>query len=235
MSAAYLIGLAPMDNFIQEIEEDIRRDRQMALWQKYGRFAVAAALVTIIAVAGVLFWRQYTARERLQDGLNYMAAMDLAGPRLENGTPAPGAPPEAAIAALRDLSAKGSSGYAALSRLQEAALLAKSGKAAEAAAIYQDLANDGRADKAFRDLALILLALQQIDTAQPADLSARLAPLTAPGNPWRYSALEMTGLLAMRAGDAAKAKDAYAALSDDPGTPREMRARAAEMLAVFGG
>ena len=226
-----------MDNFIQEIEEDIRRDRQMALWQKYGRFAVAVALVTIIAVAAVLFWRQYAARERLQDGLSYMAALELAGQQLDpaTGTPSASAAPDAAIAALRDLGGKGSAGYAALARLQEAALLSKSGKAADAAAIYQSLANDSRTDKVFRDLALILLALQQIDNAEPNDLAARLAPLTASGNPWRYSALELTGLLAARAGDTAKAKDAYVTLSDDPGTPRQMRARAAEMLAVFGG
>jgi hypothetical protein len=209
----------------------------MALWKKYCRFAVAIALLTIIAVAAVLFWRQYTARERLQDGLAYMAALDLAGPQFDpaTGSPSAGGAPDAAIGALRDLAGKGSSGYAALSRLQEAALLSKTGKSSDATTIYQALANDSRSDKVFRDLALVLLALQQIDSAEPNDLAARLAPLTAAGNPWRYSALEMTGLLAARAGDMAKAKDAYAALSDDPGTPRQMRARAAEMLAVFGG
>jgi hypothetical protein len=226
-----------MDNFIQEIEEDIRRDRHVALWQKYGRYAVALALVVIIAVAAVLFWRQYTARERLQDGLNYMAALELAGPQFDpaTGTPSAAAAPDAAIAALRGIAGEGSSGYAALARLQEAALLSKSGRANEAATIYQSLANDSRADRTFRDLALILLALQQIDSAEPNDLAARLAPLTVAGNPWRYSALELTGLLAARAGDMAKARDAYVTLSDDPGTPRQMRARAAEMLAVLGG
>jgi hypothetical protein len=226
-----------MDNFIQEIEEDIRHDRQMALWKKYGRFAVAIALVTIIAVAAVLFWRQYTAREQLKDGLAYMAAMDLAGPQTDpaTGSPSAAGAPDAAIGALRDLAGKSTAGYAALSRLQEAALLSKAGKTADATTIYQDLANDTRTDKVFRDLSLILLALQQIDSAEPNDLAARLAPLTAAGNPWRYSALELTGLLAARAGDTAKAKEAYATLSDDPGTPRQLRARAAEMLAVFGG
>jgi len=224
-----------MDNFIQEIEEDVRRDRHKALWQKYGRFAVAFALVTIIAVAAFMFWRQYAARERLQDGLSYMAALDLARQQGDPATGSPSATPDVAIAALRDISGKGSAGYAVLARLQEAALLSRSGQAEAAAAIYQSLANDRRADKAFRDLALILLALQQVDSAEPNDLAARLMPLTAPGNPWRYSALELTGLLAARAGDVAKAKDAYVILSDDPGTPHQMRARAAEMLAVFGG
>jgi hypothetical protein len=225
-----------MDNFIQEIEEDIRRDRQMALWQKYGRLAVAVALVTVIAVAGILFWRQYVARERLQDGLAYMAAMDLAAPQVDPATGASsGGAPDKAIAALRNLAADGTSGYAALARLQEAALLAQDGKKDEAAAVYQSLANDSGADKVFRDLALVLLALQQVDSAEPNDLMARLEPLTAAGNPWRYSALEITALLAARTGETARAKDIYTTLSDDPGTPRQMRARAAEMLAVFGG
>ena len=225
-----------MDNFIQEIEEDIRRDRMMNLWRNYGRFAVAVALVTIIAVAGVLFWRQYTARERLQDGLAYMAAMDLATPPTDaSGKPVAATSPDAAVAALQGIANKGTSGYAALSRLQAAGLLAKAGKIDEAAAMYQALADDTSADKVFRDLSLVLLAMQQLDTAEPNDLAARLAPLTAKDNPWRASALELTGLLAARAGDTARAKEIYATLADDPGTPRQLRARAAEMLAVFGG
>ncbi|HEY4136691.1 MAG TPA: tetratricopeptide repeat protein [Alphaproteobacteria bacterium] len=225
-----------MDNFIQEIEEDIRRDRMMDLWRNYGRFAVAVALVTIIAVAGVLFWRQYTARERLQDGLAYMAAIDLATPPTDDsGKPLAVVSPDAAVAAFRGIADKGSSGYAALSRLQAAGLLAKAGKTDESAALYQALADDTGADKAFRDLSLLLLAMQQLDTAEPNDLAARLQSLTAKENPWRFSALELTGLLAARAGDHARAKEIYATLSDDPGTPRQLRARAAEMLAVFGG
>jgi hypothetical protein len=225
-----------MDNFIQEIEEDIRRDRMMDLWRNYGRFAVAVALTTIIVVAGVLAWRQYTARERLQDGLAYMAAMDMATPQADpSGKPIAATSPDAAVAALRGIATKGSSGYAALSQLQEAGLLAKAGKVDEAAAAYQGLADNTSADKAFRDLSLILLAMQQLDSAEPNDLAARLQPLTAKDNPWRFSALELTGLLAARAGDKARAKEIYATLSDDPGTPRQLRARAAEMLAVFGG
>ncbi len=48
-----------MDNFIQELEDDLRRDRHMALWSKYGRYVVAVALVIVIAAAATVAWRHY--------------------------------------------------------------------------------------------------------------------------------------------------------------------------------
>jgi hypothetical protein len=58
--------------------------------------------------------------------------------------------------------------------------------------------------------------------------------LTAGNSPWRHSALELTALLAQRSGDAAKAREIYTSLADDPTTPRQLRGRAAEMVAVLG-
>ncbi|MGH6960822.1 MAG: tetratricopeptide repeat protein, partial [Dongiaceae bacterium] len=124
-------------------------------------------------------------------------------------------------------------GYAALARLQEAALQAKAGNAAAAVSIYDKLSTDTSVDRAFRELAVILVALQTLDTATPADLTARLAPLTAADNPWRYTALELTGLLAKRGGDLEGARQIFAALADDLNAPQALRGRAAELLAAL--
>lgn len=219
-----------MDNFIQELEEDLRRDRYLALWRKYGRIAVALALVAIIAVALGVIWREYRANERQKDSLAYNAALALIDPN----APASPAAAESAIASLHAISQNGSDAYAALARLHEAGLLNKADKAGEAIAIYDALAGDSGVDSLFRDLARLLRVLATLDKDDPQQLTARLAPLTETRNPWRYSALELTALLARRAGDAAKARDLYATLADDPTAPRQMRARAAEMLAVLG-
>jgi hypothetical protein len=141
---------------------------------------------------------------------------------------------EAALSALRDIVQSGSDSYATLARFQEAALLTRSGKSDEAVAIYDALAANRDVDPLFRDLAVLLHALVTLDKADPQQLAARLTPLTETRNPWRYSALELTALVAQRNGDTAKAREIYTSLADDPTTPRQLRGRAAEMLGVLG-
>ena len=40
--------------FIREIDEELRRERLMKLWERYGAYAVGAAVLIVAATAG---WR----------------------------------------------------------------------------------------------------------------------------------------------------------------------------------
>ncbi len=102
-------------------------------------------------------------------------------------------------------------------------------------ATYDSLAGDSSAGETYRDLAVLLSVQHQLDSGDPDGLMARLAPLTAEDNPWRYSALELTALLANRAGDRARAREIFTRLGDDAGAPQGLRARAREMLIYLGG
>ncbi len=213
-----------MDEFIKEVEEDLKRDRQLELWRKYGKFAVGLALLAVIMASAVVGWRNYQQTQRYEQGLKYAAALDLAGAE-QTG---------AAMTAFGTRAAESGAGYAALARLQEAALLAKVGDGAGAAAVYEQVIADSGANRIFRDLALILLALAIADNADPEALTGRLAPLTAKDNPWRHSALELTALLHLRSRDVTRAREIFTTLADDTTAPRNMRARASEMLASLG-
>ena len=213
-----------MDNFVDEVEEELKRDRQLELWRKYGKFAVAAALAVVIAVAGVIGWRQVQTNRQIEAGLLYGDALDLA----QRGKTAD------ALAAFRALAQKGAAGYADLARFQEAALLARQGNEAAAAKAYDAIAKDAAVDPLFRNLALIFYALAVADRTDAAELEARLKPLTEKTSPWRFSASEITALLARRRGDVARAREIYKSLAEDPAAPAGVRARAAEFLAILG-
>ncbi len=213
-----------MDEFIQEVEEDLKRDRQLELWRKYGKYAVGLALLAVITASAVVGWGNYQQTQRYEQGLKYAAALDLAAADKTG----------AAMTAFAALAAEAGAGYAELARLQEAALLAKAGDGAGAAAVYEHLIADSGANRIFRDLALILLALTTADNADPQALTGRLAPLTVEDNPWRHSALEVTALLHLRGRDEARAREIFTTLADDTTAPRNMRARASEMLASLG-
>ena len=165
-----------MDQFIQEVEEDLKRERQLELWRKYGVWATAAALVVVIGVAGYQGWRNYQRGQQYKYGQSYAQALALLGKGKD----------VEARAEFGKLAGEAVSGYAELAVLQRAALLAKGGDGAGAAALYRQLADDTSADKLFRDLAVILTALITADNADPRELTAGLAPLTAAGTtpPW---------------------------------------------------
>jgi len=213
-----------MDNFIEEVDEELKHERYAELWRKYGIFAASAVLLVVIAVAGSMGWRQYQFNSRIESGLDYVNAVDLA---------AAGKSADA-LAALQALGKDGAAGYRELARFQEAAVLARQGNEAAAAQIYDAIAKDDSADTVFLNLALILYALNVADRAGPKALADRLKPLTDEASPWRFSALEITALLHRRRGDVSAAKSVYRKLADDDRAPPRLRARAAEFLAVIG-
>ena len=100
-------------------------------------------------------------------------------------------------------------------------------------ALYDSLAGDGSLPVVYRDLASLLSVQQQAGGGDPKALSLRLAPLSTDANPWRFSARELDGLLASRAGDKARAKTLFQQLADDKDAPAGLRARAAELAAFF--
>ena len=213
-----------MDNFIDEIDEELKRERHLELWRKYGRYAMAGALLVVIAVAAVVGWRHYQANRRAESGLAYAEALDaVAAGRTDD-----------ALKSLKSLGRKAPAGYAELARLQEAATLARQGNEAAAATLLDGMSKDSSVAEPFRNLALLLYGYAAIDKADPQALAARIKPLTEAGSPWHYSALELTALLARKRGDDKTASDIFRRLSDDASTPPSTRARAAEFLALSG-
>ena len=208
----------------REIDEDLRRERYMKLWKDYGRFVVGAAVTLILATAGWVWWQRHQLSVRGEEGERYAAAATLVG----KGNPA------AAIKAFAQVAAESSAGYAALAKLREAALLAKKGDLKGAAALYDAIAADADANQNLRHLARLLGTLSLLDTGDPAKLTAKLAPLAKEDGPWHYAALELTGLLAERAGDIKRARAIYTRLVDDAAAPATLRARVRVYLELLG-
>lgn len=213
-----------MADIFQEVEEDLRRDNLAKLWRRYGAWIIGLAAAIVVATAAFVGWRKYEESQQHALARQYAQATDLLGRSDREG----------ALQAFASIGDDGG-GYAVLALLQEAQLLAESGDHSAAVALYERMAEDGGLDRPYRDLAVILLALHSLDRGDPAALTARLEPLTAAGNPWRYSALELTGLLAKRAGETTRAREIFAGLADDLQAPLGVRERATQLLASLPG
>ena len=215
------------DSLIREIDEDLRKERYEKLWKSYGNYVIAAAVALVVGVAGFQGWKSYDLSQREAAGEQLVRAVALS----EDD-------PSAALAEFQSLADSAGGGYALLARFREAALLAREGDREAAVAIYRKLGAE--ADyPIYRDLAVVLGAKHQLASAgasvDRAELERTLQPITAEDNPWRHSAREIMGILAMQAGDNTKASEIFSALASDIQAPQGMRSRAAELQAVAEG
>lgn len=208
-------------HFIREIDEELRRDRLLKLWESYGAYAIAAAFLVVAATAGWRGWEWYQTREGVKAGSRFEAALVLA----ESGKHAEAEQEFAAIAKDANW------GYRLLSRMRLAAEIGARDAAAGAVA-YDAIAADGSIDAAIRDVARLRAAFLLLDTAQAAEIASRVEPLMVPASPFRFSARETLALARYKAGEREAARAMFAELAVDPETPPALRNRAEVMQAL---
>jgi hypothetical protein len=212
------------DQFIREVDEELQRDRLAALWRRYGRLVIAAAVLLVLGVAGYEGWKAWRhAREQAEAArLAAAEALLVAGRAAE------------AAGAFADAAAEGGPGVAALARLREAAALGEAGRPGEAMAALDRVAAAPDADPLLRELAVILAVTRELDRGDPAALEARLLPLAEAGRPWRSSARELLAMLALRRGDQATARRLLDELVADAAVPPGVQQRAQALRQSLG-
>jgi hypothetical protein len=218
-------GSVNTDEFIREVDDAVRQEQWLKLWQQYGSYIVAAALALVIGSAAAVGWRSWQENQRLDDARRYAAAQQL----LRDDKPAEAAE---AFAALAE---DARSGYRLLARLRAAEARARAGDPAAATAALEQLATNDDTDPVYRSLGELLATQRDFTDAQPKALLAQLEPLVGIDDPWRYSALELRALAQMQSGDSTAARQTLDDLLADPLTPPHLAQRAAELLAYLGG
>ena len=212
------------DILFKEVDEELRQEQFSKLWKQYGKYAIGAAVSLVAAVGGYQAWQAWDLNRRTADSLQFAGALQA----IQSEDAA------RAQEILGRLATKGTAGYAVLARLNQASLIAQRGDKATAAAAYFAIADDTGVDEIFRDMAVILGTIQDLDRGNSRQLTSRLQPLLAGGSPWRHSAKELTAWLLERQGGSAEARQLFQELADDVTAPPGIRGRAAEKLAMLG-
>lgn len=209
------------DSFIEEVTEEVRRDKLFALFRKYGWIGIALVLLTV-GGAAYSEWSKATARAEAQ------AFGDALLTALDADTP------EARRAALEGVDAAATGGDKAAIR----ALMLASDPAQDRAATLEalaGLAGDATLSPAYRDLAALRRVILLGAEAPVADRRAALDAIAAPGRPYRPLALEQMAYLLVEEAKTAEAIDAFRALTEDQAAPAGLRQRAAQMIVALGG
>jgi hypothetical protein len=211
-----------VSDIFREIDEELRRDNFLKLWQRYGRYVIGAVVVVLLAVGGFVAWRNHQVSVRQAQSVRYEAGLAL----LRQGKEAEAAKVFASVG-------DEAGAYGQLAAFEAADLAAKSGDVKGAIADYDRLAKSSDVDPELRDVATLLSVMNGFADSDPHQVIDRLKPFTDSANPWRSTALELTAAATLKSGDQAGALDMYKKLADDLAAPEGVRARAAEMAAVL--
>jgi hypothetical protein len=213
-----------VSDIFREVDEEVRREQLKKLWDRYGNYVVAAAVLLVAAVAA---WRAYMwweAKKAAETGAAFEAATTLAeaGKRSE------------AEAAFAKIAVDGTAGYRHLARMREAAELAQS-DAKAAIAAYDQIAADRAVGPVLQDLAALRAGALLIDTGALEEAQRRLEPLAANDRTFRHTAREFLVLAAWRAGDATATKRWFDLIMTDAQTPAATRSRVEMLMALGAG
>ncbi len=203
-----------------EIDEAVRKDELKEWWARYGTWVVAAAVAVVVAVAGLVGWRQYDAAQRGDASAVYSAALAKIGQD-----------PKAARAELDQQARSAPEPYRSLAALIAAQL--DEPQEAQVAALLAVAPTLSAPE--LTDLANVIAGFKSVDSPRATEVVAQLEPLAGPDRPFRLSVRELQALVAMHKGDLKRAREVWTEISKDPAVPQGAVQRVTAMLNLYGG
>jgi len=210
------------DEFIREVDEELRRERLWRLWQRFGPYVIGVAVAVVLATAAKVGWERWRDK-RLQEQADAFAQAQA----LQAADPAQ------AAAKFRELAESADAGFASLARLMAAAALMEAGRRDEAVAVLRENVEAGL-DPALGQVSALFAAEYRLDDDDPAALRAELAPLERPDAVFRHGAREHEAVLAIRTGDRARARALLQDILEDATAPAGQKQRLRELLEIIG-
>ncbi len=202
----------------QEVDDAVRQDDMRLWWKRWGTWVVAGAVLVVVAVTGMVGYRQYDAAQRATASAAYSAALAKIGQ--DNA---------AARAELDKQAANAPAPYSWLAALAAAQLLDKPEE--QVAALE---AVSAKLPSELSDLALVIAGFRSVDAGKLDTVLPRLDLLAMPDRPFHASVAELQALAAARKNDLKRARELWTAIVKDPASPQGVQQRAQAMLSYFG-
>ncbi|MEO0486054.1 MAG: hypothetical protein AAF092_09090 [Pseudomonadota bacterium] len=203
------------DSFIEEVNEEVRRDRMIGLLRRYGWIAV---LVIVVLVGGTAWWEYRKAQVE--------AAAEARGDAISEALRGPS--PDVRAETILAIEPGG-----VVESFLAAAEFQAAGDTDMASQTLNDLAATPDLPALYRDLAQIKRL--SIDTnIAPSERALILDRLAAPGAPYRTIATELQALERVAAGETEAAVAQLQGLLQDADASPVQRARVAQLIVALG-
>ena len=124
-----LCGRRDVVDLFREVEEDVQRDRMLALWRRWRWHVIGGAVALVAGTAATVGWQEYRQSAAADRGARFLAAMRLADDEQW----------ETSARAFAQFAEAESGVRAALARLRQAAMLVRAGDRTGALAAWNAL------------------------------------------------------------------------------------------------
>lgn len=212
--------MSDTDSFIEEVSEEVRRDRLFKLMKKYGWIAILLVLV-LVGGAGFNEWQ----KAQKQKSAEALGDTVLSALRIED--------PAERQTALNAIEGQGAAG--AVVALLQSTEDTSEGVTPEALATLQAIASDDKLPTMFSQLAELKLLILNANELSPEDRIARLTPLATPGAPYRLLAEEQIAISEAAMGETEAAINRLELLLQDGEVSPGLRRRAGQLIVALGG
>lgn len=212
--------MSESDSFLNEVTEEVRRDKLVGLLRRNALY-IGTAVVVIVGTAAFLEYRKSSAETEAQ------ARGDALWAALESPDPA------ARLDALSGVDVPGDTGSAFLS-LQSAGAALVAEQTDQAIEFLQQASSSPTASSALRDVArlkLVSISGGHLPEQERLDILGQLA---VEGHAMRGLALEQRALIQIGAGDLPAAGADLEALLADEQISSDVKQRAGQLLQVLG-
>ncbi|MGH6985623.1 MAG: tetratricopeptide repeat protein [Caulobacteraceae bacterium] len=211
-----------MVDFIEQVEEQLRSERYLALAKRLLPWFIAALAAVIIGWLGFWGYRSWQNRNIgaasivYDKGIQDLAQNDASGAWAQFNSLAKGAP----------------AGYHSLALMDEGDIRLAAGKNAEAADLFDQSAKAAPGE-VIHDLAALKAALALMDSAPYPQLHTRLSALIGDKKPFSLQAREALAMAKLAAGKTAEAKNDFEAITLTLGASDPMKARAEAAIGLI--
>jgi hypothetical protein len=209
-------------DFINEVEEELRKDDYNRLLKKYGP-AIGIVLFLIIAGTGFIEYRKYAKDKKAQAISAFYTSADK---KLDAGET------DAAVQAFVELGETGPDGYAGLSLMRAAAIQKEQGDTMGAVRFFDQAAERFTIPR-HKQLAQLKAAYLLADVGAYSDVIGRLDALAVKDAPYEHLSRELLGFAHSEAGNAAAAREQFSFLTSIPGVPGTVKQRAEQSMALI--
>lgn len=213
--------MSDTDSFIDEVNDEVRRDKLYRLMRRYGWIAVVA----ILLIVGGAAWTEF---QKAQERAKAEALGDAMLAALRADDPATRA------AALDKVTTQDGASAAVLALLR-AAEQAEAGEDAAAAQTLDAVALSPEIPEIYREIARFKAVTLRGAEALVEERRQALEALAQPGAPLRLLAIEQLALVDIEEGDAEAAIARYRSILDDAELTPDLQQRALQVIVALGG
>lgn len=213
--------MSETDSFIDEVTEEVRRDKLFQLYRRYGWIA-GLVVVAVVAGASWVEYRKYAdtqAAQAMGDAVLTALQPSEATARADNLAALEPGRPEAGV----------------FLDMLEAAARAEASDREAALLLLDKIADAPDAPETYRQLAILKGVMLRGADQDRAERLAVLDGLMTPGNPFRVLAMEQKALALYEFGNSVEAIALLQAILDEPGATQGLLQRVQQLIVALGG